>query len=174
MKTIVIALMILATCPTFARQDQTQPPAQDVAFFDVLDLPARIDGPKLKRNVLKCVLANRSGEQLVGLRLALMLVDSSSGRMSRLAWNEEAEVPAYSIKSFEFHPPIKGEIREAKLFLAIDEVIGRDTVWRTVDADRLLRAYARGDHSLDPKVQKLQNKFDDTRPPVIRSLPRKP
>jgi hypothetical protein len=169
MKTIVIALVILAACPAFARQ--TPPPAQDVAFFDVLDLPARVDGPKLQRNVLQCVVANRSGEQLVGLRLALVLVDSS-GRMSRLTWNEAAEVPAYSIKSFEFHPPIKGEIREANLFLGIDEVVGRDTVWRTVDADKLLRAYARGQHGLVPKVQTLQNKFDGTAPRVI--IPQRP
>jgi hypothetical protein len=94
--------------------------------------------------------------------------------MSRLAWNEEAEVPAYSIKSFEFHPPIKGEIRDAKLFLGIDEVIGRDTVWRTVDADKLLRVYARGQHGLVPKVQTLQNKYDKEAPRMKSSKPPRP
>ncbi|MFN2577996.1 MAG: hypothetical protein ABR607_09945 [Pyrinomonadaceae bacterium] len=135
-------------------------------FFDVLDLPARIDAPTVGRKangyVLSCALANRSGEQLVGLRLTLLIVESAGRvRTIRTTWNEAAEVPAYSIKTFEFHPIIKDEMsKNATLFLGIDDVIGRETIWRTVDADKLLRAYARGQHDLVPKVQSFANKFD--------------
>ena len=66
MKTVALALIILVTCPAFARQDGPKPTARSVKFFDVLDLPARIDEPKLEKIendiVLKCALANRSGE----------------------------------------------------------------------------------------------------------------
>lgn len=177
MKTVIFALMIFVAYPALARQDQTPPP-QPVTFYDVLELPARIDEPKLEKNgtdySLTCAVANRSSEPLIGLRFALLLVDANDNRrITRMTWDEAAAVPAYSIKTFKFHPSLKDELRTGNLFLAVDEVIGRETIWRTVDADKLLRAYAGGDHSLTPKVQKLQNKFDNTQPRVIfTSLPK--
>lgn len=179
MKRAVVTLMILTACSTFARQDPPQRAAMPVSFFDVLDLPARIDEPKLEKassdQVLKCALANRSGEQLVGLRLTLMFVEGpGNGRITRTTWNEAAEVPAYSIKTFEFHPALKGQINSARVFLGIDEVIGRETIWRTVDFDKLLRAYARGQHGLIPKVQKLANEGDSPFRPIAPTLYKKP
>src|SRR5256886_4085188 len=172
MKKATVALMIssfwiaaLMTAPAGARAQTPPEFSRPVLFFDVLDLPARIDEPKLKKNanqyVLSCALANRSGEQLVGLRLTLLIVEPSGKVRTRMSWNEAATVPAYSIKTFEFNPINKGEIsNSATLFLGIDEVIGRETIWRTVDAEKLLRAYSRGQHDLIPKVQTLVNKFD--------------
>jgi hypothetical protein len=180
MKTVVIALMILTACPAFARQDPMQAGAQEVAFFDVLDLPARVDEPKLERTdgkyVLKCALANRTGESIVGLRLTLLTVNTVGGRVSRLTWNEATSVPAYSIVSFEFHPPIKTEMKDTQVFLGIDEVSGRDSIWRTVDSDKMLRAYARGQHGLIPKVQRLQNTVDGPNRVIIgnRIAPKPP
>ena len=174
MKTVVVALMILAACPAFAHQDSTAPKAQDVAFFDVFDLPARIDQPTLQGRdggyVFKCALANRSGETLVGLRLALLLINSSTGRVSRLTWNEATDFAAYSIKSFEFHPPLKDDTKDVHLFLGIDEVSGRESIWRTVDPDKMLRAYARGEHDVIPKVQKLQNTVDGPKRTIVPLL----
>jgi len=168
------------TAPTRARTQTPPEFSRPVLFFDVLDLPARIDEPRLKKNanqyVLSCALANRLGEQLVGLRLSLLVVESSGKARTRISWNEAATVPAYSIKTFEFNPIIKSEIgNSATLFLGIDEVIGRETIWRTVDADKLLRAYARGQHDLIPKVQTLINKVDAPRvPTAIPLLQRQP
>ncbi|HXI61726.1 MAG TPA: hypothetical protein VNF70_03415, partial [Pyrinomonadaceae bacterium] len=182
MKKATVALMIFSfwiaasmTAPARARTQTPPELSRPVLFFDVLDLPARIDEPRLKKNanqyVLSCALANRSGEQLVGLRLTLVVVESSGKLRTRISWNEAATVPAYSIKTFEFNPIIKGEIsNSATLFLGIDEVIGRDTIWRTVDADKLLRAYARGQHDLIPKVQTLINKVDAPRVPGVIPL----
>ena len=174
-------LATVATLGTivFAASRQAAPLSTSILFFDVLDLPARIDEPKLKKNanqyVLSCALANRLGEQLVGLRLTLLVVESSGKVRTRISWNEAATVPAYSIKTFEFNPIIKGEIsNSATLFLGIDEVIGRETIWRTVDSDKLLRAYARGQHDLIPKVQTLVNKFDPPRMAAPVSLKRPP
>ena len=48
----------------------------------MLDLPARVDEPKLVKTegdlCLKCALANRSDEPLVGVRLTLMFIDSAN------------------------------------------------------------------------------------------------
>ncbi len=178
MRVTVFALIIFAACPAFARQEESPTPLP-VAFYDVLDLPARLDEPQLVKTGsgygLRCAVANRSGESLMGLRLTLMLVDSANnGRLTRLTWNEATALSAYSIKKFEFNPPIKSDPKDAKLFLAVDEVIGGETIWRTIDSDKLLRAYAHGQHGLIPKIQKLQNKYDKEAPPRISTLPPKP
>jgi len=179
MRTAVVALILTLACATLARQEKPQSPGRPITFFDILDLPARIDEPELEKNgsnySLTCAIANRSGEALVGLRFALLLVDPSNNRqITRLTWDEAPAVPAYSIKTFKFHLRLKDELKPGNLFLAVDEVIARETIWRTVNAEKLLRAYARGDHGLNPKVQKLQNKFDNIQTPVIPALLRKP
>ena len=179
MRTVVVALALTLACSTFARQEPTPATARPITFFDILDLPARIDEPKLEKTGsdyrMTCAVANRSDESLVGLRFALLLVDPSNNRqIARLTWDEATAVPANSIKTFAFHPPLKDELKAGNLFLAVDEVIGRETIWRTVDADKTLRAYARGDHSLTPRVQKLQNKLDDTKPRAVPLLLPKP
>jgi hypothetical protein len=170
-KSLIVALSIIClwlAAPGLAYAAFLQERPGPVLFYDVLDLPARIDEPKLQKKVnqyvLSCALANRSGEQLVGLRLTLLVIESTGKVRTRISWNEAATVPAYSIKTFEFNPIIKGEIsNSAALFLGIDEVIGRETIWRTVEAEKLLRAYARGQHDLIPKVQTLINKVDAPR-----------
>ena len=164
--------MMLCACSVFARQEPPSRAATAVSFFDVTDLPARIDEPKLEKTssdqVLKCALANRSGEQLVGVRLTLMFVEAAiNGRITRTTWNEAAEVAPYSIKTFEFHPPLKNQANTPSIFLGIEEVIGHDTIWRIVESDKLLRAYARGQNGLIPRVQVLMNKFDRTPPPQL-------
>lgn len=136
-----------------------------VAFFDVSDLPARIDEPKLRPYeggfVLDCAVANRSSEQLLGLRLILLVVEPSGKLRNRIAWAESSVLGAYSIKIFAFHPVIKGELRDTDLiFLSIDEVIGRETIWRVDDAEKALRAYSRGRHDVMPTVRTVANKFD--------------
>ena len=177
MRTVVVALILLLAFSTLARQAKPPSPVRPITFFDILDLPARIDEPELERTgiaySLTCAVANRSSEPIVGLRFELLLVEQFNRRqITRLTWDEATSVPAYSIKIFKLHPPVKDELKAGNLFLAVDEVVGRETIWRTVDADKLLRAYARGDHSLNPKVQKLQNKFDADKVRAISSSPR--
>jgi hypothetical protein len=142
-----------------------QSPASAVVFFDVSDLPARIDEPRLSKSdrefVLDCVVANRSGEQLLGIRLILLVIDPAGKLRSRMAWTERSELAMYSIKTFAFHPPITGEPRKSdQLFLAIDEVIGRETIWRAAGAEKALRAYSRGQHDVVPTVRTFANKYD--------------
>jgi hypothetical protein len=163
---LLIGLVASLKSPALAAS-QELPEEQPITVFftDVLNLPARIDEPKLQmmdgRPVLSCAVVNRSSEQLLGLRLIMLVVEPSGKLRNRLAWNEVSALPSYSIKSFEFHPTIKGELRRTdRLFLAIDEVIGRETIWRVQEAEKALRAYARGLPGTDPKVRTVANKFD--------------
>ena len=147
------------------RQEPPQEQSTSVIFFDVSDLPARIDEPKLRKSdqgfVLDCAIANRSSEQLLGLRLILMVVEPSGKLRNRITWTEGSELAAYSIKTFAFHPIIKGDVgRTDKLFLALDEVIGRETIWRAAGAEKALRAYSRGQHDVVPSVRTFANKYD--------------
>src|SRR5438034_584617 len=124
---------------------QEQPQSAAVAFFDVPDLPARVDEAKLRKSdqafVLDCAVANRSSEQLLGLRLIMLVVDHSGKLRSRITWTETSELPSYTIKAFAFHPIMKGELRSTdQFYLGIDEVIGQETIWRAVGADKALRA----------------------------------
>jgi len=151
-----------------------QPTAHAVLFFDVADLPARIDGPRLSRPgrdfALDCAVANRSGEALLGIRMILLVIDPAGKLRTRITWSERAELAMYSIKTFAFHPPLNGEIRKAdQIFLIIDEVIGRETIWRATGAEKALRAYARGQHDVMPSVKAFANKYDS--PPGMAVLP---
>jgi len=144
---------------------QEQPQSAAVAFFDIPDLPARVDEPKLRKSdegsVLDCALANRSSEQLLGLRLILLVVEHSGKLRSRITWTEESELPSYSIKAFAFHPIMKGELHSTdQFYLGIEEVIGHETIWQTVGAEKALRAYSRGQHDVTPEVRAVANKFD--------------
>ena len=142
-----------------------QPKPNAVTFFDVSDLPARIDEPRLSKSgkqfVLDCAVANRSGEQLLGLRLILLVTDSAGKLRSQMTWTERAELAIYSIKTFAFHPEIAEDVRETdRVFLGIDEVMGWETVWRAFGAEKALRAYSRGQHEVVPTVRTFINKYD--------------
>jgi hypothetical protein len=152
------------------------PKPNAVTFFDVLDLPARIDAPKVSQNdkefVLDCAVANRSNEELLGLRLILLVIDTSGKLRGGVTWTERTELAMYSIKTFAFHPEITGDLRNSdQMFLGIEEVFGRETIWRAVAADKALRAYSRGEHDAVPAVRKIANKFDpraNALMPIIR------
>ncbi len=147
-----------------------------VTFFDVSDLPARIDVPKVSQSekefVLDCSVANRSNEELLGLRLILLVIDTSGKLRSRVTWTEPTKLAMYSIKTFAFHPEITGDLQNTdQIFLGIEEVFGRETVWRAVAAEKALRAYSRGEHDVLPAVRKIANKFDrrtNALVPIIR------
>jgi hypothetical protein len=164
---LLAILSVSFTSVAFAARYQESSASQPrkVLSFDVLDLPARIDEPELRKNadgyVLTCAVANRSSEGLLGIRLIVMIIDASGKMKMRTTWTEAVELSANSIKTFEFHPAIKEAFRNTdQLFLVVEEVISRETIWRAVDADKALRAYSRGQHDVIPRVQSVANKFD--------------
>jgi hypothetical protein len=151
--------------PVLARQELSKDRSTPVVFFDVSELPARIDEPRLRKDdkefVLDCALANRSGEQLLGIRLILLVIDPAGKLRSRITWTERADVAMYSIKAFAFHPQTTLAARSTdQLFLGIDEVIGPETIWRAAGAEKALRAYSRGQHDVVPTVRTFANQYD--------------
>jgi hypothetical protein len=173
---LAIWLVALSSWPAIATPGQKSPDDRSTAvvFFDVQDLPARIDEPRLSKRgkdfVLDCAVANRSSEQLLGIRFILLVIDPTGKLRSRIAWIEPAELAMYSIKTFAFHPPTTGEMRKSdQLFLVIDETIGRETIWRAAGAEKALRAYSRGQHDLMPAVRAFANKYDS--PPGMVVIP---
>ena|SRR5438552_6734906 len=160
--------------PVLARQELPKDRSTPVVFFDVSELPARIDEPRLRKSdkefVLDCAVANRSGEQLLGIRLLLLVIDSAGKLRSRITWTERADLAMYSIKHFAFHPQITGDLRSTdQFFLGIDEVIGRETIWLAAGVEKALRAYSRGQHDVVPTVRTFANKYDS--PPGFRVIP---
>jgi hypothetical protein len=77
----------------------------------------------------------------------------------------------YSIKSIALHPTITGDLRSTdQLFLAIDEVIGHETIWRAVGAEKALRAYSRGRHDDLPTVRAVANQYDPRNQLLMRVI----
>ena len=142
--TLIVCLWLAASFSgvTIASSELPQDSSTSLIFFDVSDLPARIDEPKLHQTtegyVLKCAIANRSSEQLLGLRLIFLMVEPSGKLRSRATWTEPSDFPGYSIKTLAFHPQLSVPPRpNDQLFLAVDEVIGHETIWRAIEADKL-------------------------------------
>ena len=168
----LLACLVLWLAASFASPRTAaaaQEPSPDkltaVVFLDVSELPARIDEPKLHQTdsgfVLKCAVANRSSEKLLGLRLIMLVVEPSGKLRSRITWTDASELTSYSIKPFALHPTITGDLRNTdQLFLVIDEVIGHETIWRAVGAEKALRDYSRGRHDVLPTVRAVANQYD--------------
>lgn len=171
----VLAIWLTGSFSFTVKASSSEEP-KAVTFFDVSDLPARIDAPKVSQSdkdfVLDCAVANRSNEELLGLRLILLIVDPAGRVRGHVTWTERTELAMYSIKTFAFHPEITADLRNTdQIFLGIEEVFGRETIWRAATAEKALRAYSRGDHDVLPVVRKLANSFDpplDGRVPIIR------
>src|SRR5260221_10311899 len=157
--------MAASSAITASRERPSQDRSIPITFFDVSDLPARIDVPKVSQSdkefVLDCAVANRSNEDLLGLRLILLIIDTSGKLRGRITWTERTELAMYSIKTFAFHPEITEVLRNTdQVFLGIEEVFGRETIWHAAAAEKALRAYSRGQHDVLPTVRKFANKFD--------------
>jgi hypothetical protein len=171
----ILSVLLVAVCS--GQTKTTADKSIKVSYFDVLDLPARIDEPRLLQNgagySLTCAMANRSAEQLLGAEFILLIIDRDGKTRARINWSEESQLVAASIKTFEFHPPVKDSPHPGdRLFLSIDVVIGRDTIWHAIDSEKALRGYAHGQNDVAPKVRTAANK-DDRQPTRLIPLPRK-
>ena len=175
---LISAVSVFSSIEITARQEKpSQTRSVEVAYFDVPELPARVDEPKLRKSdqtlVLDCALANRSAERLLGIRLLLLIVDRSGKLRNRVSWSEMTEIPSYSIKPFTFHPIIKPELLKTdRLYLGIEEVTGRETIWYVAGAETPLRALALGLTVAMPEVRTTMNKFDRS-PEAIAPLIRR-
>ncbi len=118
-------------------------PAASIEFFDVLEMPARID----------------------------RIFDENGRYRGRINWTERAPLAGYSIEKTTLHPPgLRLRRSHDHFVLGIDEVIGRETIWRASGIEKALRAFARGQHDVIPEVRTISNKFD-SRPNQLPVIP---
>ena len=92
----------------------------------------------------------------------MLVVFNSSGKLrSRISWTERSLVAGYSIDKEVLQPGGLEHLNAGdRLVLGIDEVIGRETIWRAIGLEKALKAYARGDHDVLPAVRSTPNKYD--------------
>jgi hypothetical protein len=171
---VCLAICLAASfCFRTEARSRQQTSGKEVIFFDVNDLPARIDEPKFSQNKefrIDCAVANRAGERLLGIRLILLVTDPTGRLRGRITWTERAQIEMYSIKTLTFHPEIAIELRRTdQLFLGIDEVFGSETIWRAAGAEKALRAFSRGQHAVVPAVRTFANKYDPK--PGLKVIP---
>src|SRR5258708_40249991 len=109
-----LAIWLTGSFSFTAQASRSEEPSS-VTFFDVSDLPARIDAPKIsqrdKEFVLDCAVANRSNEELLCLRLILLILDPAGRLRGRATWTERTELAIFSIKTFSFYAEISVGLR---------------------------------------------------------------
>ena len=177
--TLAMSLSSPATHAAFAAlwasTEDTKEQPTAIQFFDVLEMPLSIRGATLHKTddgyVLRCSAANRSGEQLTGFELLLMVFDAAGNQRGVASWMEGVELGSYSIKEFSFKPPARLRISDGdNVVLAAEMIIGQESIWRAPKVKNAIKAYASGEPYDMPDVQRVSNRVSDR--PGLRALPR--
>ena len=141
--------------------------------FDVLQLPVSIGPASLQQAAdgyeWHGSAANRSDEQVLGLRLLLLVVNESGQVRGGAAWSERVEVAGYATEECAFKIPMKLKIKRSdRVVLMIEQVIGRASIWNVVKAEEALKGYVTGEAYASPEVQHVSNLFDGATLPQPR------
>ncbi len=162
-----VAARLVATEDTKDQQTAVQ-------FFDVPEMPLSIRGAVLHKTddgyVLRCSAANRSGEQLTGFELLLLVFDRAGDQRVGANWMEGVELGGYSIKEFSFKPPARLRVSEGdRIVLAAEMIIGQESIWRALKVKDAIKAHAGGGPYDMPDVQRVSNRVSDG--PAVKALP---
>lgn len=173
---VVVHTNLTATL-TRASADDTKRQQTFVDFFDLPDMPLRIDDATLSKidggYVLKCSAVNRSDEQLFGLGLVMLIFDSSGQPRGGVGLMQRAPLASYASKEFSFELPLKLKVKaDDHVALIVEQVIGRETIWRVLKAEDALKAYLTTGQYVIPEVKQVSNQFDGVRLPL--DMPGKP
>ncbi len=134
-------------------------------FYDVQEMPLTISDVTLDHagggRVLKCTAANRSPERLLGARFIILMVDRFGKLRRRVGWTERIALEGYSTKSFSLRLPTKlRAAAEGRTVLAVEQVIGRESIWMVVNAKEAFAAYASDSVFVVPDVRRISNQGD--------------
>ena len=159
---------------TTAHQQLTTPRELAVEVIQVYDLPMTTKDTVLVQTktgyLLKCLLANGSEFRQLGLRYSLAVIDSMNVTTIVVTRNEGFKLAEYQTKSVTFKTPIKLDLKgDERLVLMLEQVISTRYVWNVLKTKESLAAYAAGDYSIMPRVQRASNQTDtpSLRPRVI-------
>jgi hypothetical protein len=136
-----------------------------VEYLQVPDLPVSISLATLEKTekgyVLKCAADNSSSDQILGITFLLLVVDYESKVRASVSWPAGMHLDSYSGKEFSLRVPLRLSIKSRdRVVLAPEQVFGRESIWRIMNARELIEAFAFRDEYLTPKVRKVVNQFD--------------
>jgi hypothetical protein len=137
-----------------------------VEVFQVLDLPLSIHEASLVKSyknfyLLKLSAGNSSDLKLIGLRYALITIDSKNQPQPVTNRTEGFSLSPYDTKTLTFKAPINFKPKDGERFvLMVEQVVSRESIWEVVKAKDALEAYAKGDFSVTPVVMRVSNSVD--------------
>ncbi len=171
--TLAILLVVAGPKVGATSGKDTRAQKSSVDFFDVADMPLSISEATLSRtadgHVLKYSATNRSDEKLTGFHLIFLIVNTSGKLTNRSGWMERAVLESYSSRELSFPLPVKLRVRRGdRIVLAVEEVVGRESIWKVLNAKEAFTAYATNEQYVIPRVQRVVNQVDTV--PGIRML----
>jgi hypothetical protein len=164
---VLSVVFLFARVPPTNAQQQAEQSAVEV--FQVMEMPiAATDAALVKtRNgyLLKCVLANSSEFQQLGLRYSLAVIDSMNAITATLTRNEGFRLAPYQTKTLTFKTPLRFSLKgDERFVLMVEQVVGTYYVWDVLKAKDSLAAYIKGDYSVMPRVLRVSNHVDAPMP----------
>jgi hypothetical protein len=143
-----------------------------VEVFQVLELPLSVHEASLVKSergyLVKLVLGNSSEVKIVGLRYAIVTIDSKNQAQPLVNRTEGFAVDPYATKTLTFKTPLRFKQKGGeRLVLMVEQVISREWIWEVVKAKEALDAYARGDYSVMPAVLRVANSVDAPHTPGV-------
>jgi hypothetical protein len=161
---LTLSLTNLSTAKASPQQTPTPRPIP-VDYLQVADLPVSISLSSLEKTekgyVLKCSADNNSSDQILGVTFLLIVIDSENKVRASANWTAGVHLEKYSGKELSLKVPLKLSIKSRdRVVLAPEQLFGRESIWRVMNARESIEAYARGDEFVTPRVQRVANQFD--------------
>lgn len=167
------ALFLLATIflPTLlsgdaARsQDKSELAYLPVDVMQVLELPVSITNPVLSRTekgyLLKCEISNSSNDRILGLTYLFLVLDPANKARMIASGTAAFRLAGYSTKELAFQTSKKLKLGLGdRAVLAVEQLIGRESIWVVLNSRQSLETYGRGDSYLIPEVKRMLNQVD--------------
>jgi hypothetical protein len=163
------ALATLRLCVAKNPEEKSVP----VEVVPILDLPLAVHEASLVKAergyFLKLKLGNSSDTELVGIRYALVRINSRNQTQPVAYRSEGFSLAAYASNTLTLKTPLKFKPTDGeRLALMLEQVISRDTIWDVVKAKDAMEAYVRSDFSITPRVIRVANQVDAPIRPTIR------
>ena len=160
-----ILLISFALISTLIRAGGTAPPQSPVDFYDVPEMPLAITSAELRKagdaDAVEFSATNRSGERLAGLRLILLVVSPAGKVRGRTSWVERIGLGIGSTSEHSSKVPARIRMKAGdRVVLAVEQVIGEESIWKVINAKDAFTAYAMHAPPVPPDVRRVSNNVD--------------
>lgn len=166
--TTILLVLVCISSVAAKQQAANKPRELSVEVFHVLDLPLSVGEVRLTQTkggwLLKCTLANNSGQKIIGLRYALANIDDVNASTSIANVIDRAEgltLPAYATETLTLPTPIRLKVsEETRLLFMVVQTVSHESIWEVIKAREAVERYCRGDYSVIPQVLRAANQVD--------------